>query len=538
MYQVYLRSFRDCDGDGIGDLRGLVEKLDYLASLGIDAIWLSPFFRSPQKDFGYDVSDFRAVDPVFGTLDDLLTLLDEAHRRDLRVLADFVPCHTSDAHDWFRQSRQSRTNDLADWYVWADPQPDGGPPNNWLSSFGGGAWTWEPRRAQYYYHPFLPCQPALNLRKPETLDAVIAAMAYWRDLGIDGLRLDAVQCLCWDEHLRSNPSRMRREDDVVIGGGQDNPFSQQDHLFDRDVPHGLDIVQRLRAALSGDHPEFALIGELADLDTSRLAVKYTAGTDRLHAVYDFDLIHKGDSISHWIETLNVRARYIRSGWMMNVLTNHDSQRAVSHLTDFAVDAGYRAQAAKLLLFLQTMLRGGAIIFQGEELGLTQGEVAYEDMQDPWGKNLYPDFEGRDGVRTPMPWQDEGPSAGFSDTGAAWLPVPDDHRALAVSRQDDDPDSVLSFFRDVMTWRRGQGWLRTASETAHDAATAPLIAFDRFDGEHSLTFVANFSLERRFFVTEAETVDFPQAGGLPNDSGIDLPPLGFVVLKNDPAREAD
>lgn len=530
-YQIYLRSFRDSDGDGVGDLRGVIEKLDYLQELGIDGIWLSPFYLSPQQDFGYDVSDMRAIDPLFGTLEDLLELIEGAHQRGLRVLADFIPCHTSEEHRWFQESRSSRDGDKADWYVWADAAPDGTAPNNWLSSFGGTAWTWEPRRSQYYYHPFLACQPALNLRSEDTLQAVIDAMAYWRDIGIDGFRLDAVQCLCWDKALRSNPARLGNHDDIALGGGPNNPFASQDHVFDRDVPDSMVVIERLRKELTKDHPEFALIGELTDIDTSRLAVKYTGGNNRLHAVYDFDLIHKGQSIQRWIETLRVRTSFIKSGWMMNVMTNHDSERAVSNLTSFAQGAKERSDAAKLLLFLQATLKGGGFVFQGEELGLPQPHLDKDDLQDPWGINLYPDFAGRDGVRTPFPWSSKSKNGGFTEAEKPWLPVPRDHLDLAADRQVEDPSSVLSFFKDLQAWRRRNPFLRHGREVIHSADTVPVIAFDRraLDGSKSLTFVANFSREVRFFPCRGSLVSFPHSSATMDCKGVHLPPLAFAAL---------
>ncbi|WP_221892684.1 alpha-amylase family glycosyl hydrolase [Pontivivens nitratireducens] len=527
-YQVYLRSFRDSNGDGIGDLRGVIEKLDYIQGLGVDGIWLAPFYLSPQKDFGYDVSDLRAIDPRFGTIEDLLELIEGAHDRGMRVLADFIPCHTSDEHKWFRDSRASQDNDHADWYVWADASADGTPPNNWLSSFGGPAWTWEPRRSQYYYHPFLTCQPALNLRNEETLQAVIDAMAYWRDLGIDGFRLDAVQCLCWDEALRSNPARVTQTDDVALGGGPNNPFARQEHLFDRDLPFGMSIIERFRKELTDGHPEFALIGELADVDTSRLAVKYTGGQDRLHAVYDFDLIHKGKSIRRWVETLRVRSRFINSGWLLNVMTNHDSERAVSNLTKFAEDAGQRDAGAKLLLFLQATLRGGAIVFQGEELGLPQPKLDFEDLQDPWGINLYPDFAGRDGVRTPFPWRHDLKRGGFTDGKSSWLPIPKEHLPLAVDKQEHDENSVLSFFRALMAWRKEHAFLRWGGEVVCDADTVPIIAIERRGDNRAITFLANFSLEERFYPCPGKLIAFPHSTARQDAKGIHLPGLSFAA----------
>jgi alpha-glucosidase len=531
-YQVYLRSFRDGNGDGIGDLRGLAEKLDYLAGLGIDGIWLAPFYASPQVDFGYDVTDMRAVDPSMGTLEDLHAVIEGAHERGLRVLADFVPCHTSNRHEWFEDSRSGRDTEHADWYVWADRSEDGTPPNNWLSSFGGPAWTWEPRRSQYYYHPFLDCQPALNLRNADALGAVLGAMGFWRDQGIDGFRLDAVQCLCWDETLRSNPPKGAPFDDVAIGGGPNNPFAEQSHLFDRDVPYGLAIIERMRDELCADHPEFALIGELADVDSSRIAVKYTGGRDRLHAIYDFDLIQKSDPVARLIETLRVRAEHVGSGWYYNVLTNHDTQRAVSDLTAFAEEAGRREEAAKLLLFLQATLRGGAIVYQGEELGLPQPEVAREDMHDPWAINLYPDFVGRDGVRMPFPWDAEAEHGGFTDGDAPWMPVADVHRPLAASAQARDDSSVLSFFKALLRWRRRHSFLRLAVETVHPEDSAPVIAYAREGEDDAMTFLANLGLEPRFHpCREARLLDVPGSTAHATEEGVELPPLAFAAFRS-------
>lgn len=536
LYEIYVRSFRDSSGDGIGDLPGILEKLDYLADLGVDGIWLSPFYPSPQVDFGYDITDLRGVDPLHGTMDDMLTLIEAVHDRDLRILIDFAPCHTSDEHPWFAESRQSRDNDRADWYVWADPAPDGMPPNNWLSSFGGSAWEWEPKRAQFYFHPFLKCQPALNLRNEDALNAVLDSMIFWRDLGIDGFRLDAVQCLCWDETLRNNPPSRKNDIDVAIGGGPNNPFKRQEHHFDRDVPYGLEIIERMRKTLSDGYPDLALVGELADVDSSRFAVKYCGGDRRLHAVYDFDIINAGEDIDHWKELLGRRLDFLGNGWLYNVFTNHDSVRAISNLTPTAVEARRADDAAKLLLFLQATLRGGAIIYQGEELGLPQPELEYDDLRDPWAKNLWPDFEGRDGVRTPMPWKAEGPSAGFSDGDKTWMAVPDEHRPLSVERQDADDGSVLAFFRALMRWRRDHPALRRGEETIHESGRRPLLVFDRQDGDLVLRVVANLGLDDSFLPDAGgEALDCPGATLSPGENGYHVPGLGFGVIARKAAR---
>ncbi|MBF9029756.1 DUF3459 domain-containing protein [Rhodobacterales bacterium HKCCE3408] len=528
-YQVYVRSFRDANGDGIGDIAGVTEKLDYLAGLGVDGIWLSPFYPSPQVDFGYDITDLRDVDPIHGTLDDVLRMLEAAHDRGLRVIADFVPCHTSDRHPWFRESRESRTNPRHDWYVWADPGPDGTEPNNWLSSFGGRAWTWEPRRSQYYYHPFLACQPALNLRNDDVLREMIDAMIFWRDLGFDGFRLDAVQCIGWDRNLRSNPARVPDEDDVEVGGGPNNPFSMQVHLFDRDAPFGQTVLEKMRSEICPPGSDAVLIGEMADLDSTRLAVKYTAGDTRLHAAYDFDLIQKTDSLHRWIDTLQARSRYIGDGWLMNVLTNHDTVRAVSALAGEAVEAGFRTEAAKLLLFLQATLRGGAIIFQGEELGLPQPQLDREDIEDPWGLNLYPDFPGRDAARTPFPWSSSAVNGGFGEGAEPWLPMPDAHRPLAADDQDGDPGSVLSFVRRLLAWRRTMPVLRTGGDDVCDPDGRPLLRFERFGGGERLRIVANLGTEDLRLASEGQPLDFPTQNATATADGLTLGPFGFAVL---------
>ncbi len=531
-YEVYVRSFQDTDGNGVGDLKGVIDRLDYVASLGVDGLWLSPFYPSPQKDFGYDITDFCNVDPHFGSMEDFVVLRERAHERGLKVLIDIVPGHTSDEHPWFLESRSGRNSPKADWYIWADSAPDGGPPNNWLSSFGGSAWKWAPTRSQYYYHPFLPCQPALNLRNPDVMQAMLDVFHFWMELGVDGFRLDAVQCLCCDPSLRSNPPSPTGESNIMVGGGPNNPFRKQLHMFDRDVPEAIPVLEKLRDAVSHYDPERVLVGELADVDSSRIAVKYTVRGKRLHAVYDFDLINAAQSIEERREILNNRALFMGSGWLMNVFANHDSMRAVSNLTGFAEEAGLRESAAKLLLFLQATLLGGGIVFQGEELGLPQPELAFADIQDPWATNLWPDFQGRDGVRTPIPWSDSKANAGFTDAKKPWLPIPQEHRQVAVSLQEEDPDSVLNFFRSLMQWRGSEPILRFGKESIHHSDIAPIIAFDRFDEQRCLTFVANVDLESRWFpLCEGDKlIQLEGCVAEASEHGVELPPLGIAAIE--------
>ncbi len=530
-YEVYLRSFMDSNGDGIGDLSGLVSRLDYIKGLNVDGLWLSPFYPSPQKDFGYDVTDLCAVDPIFGTLQDFDRVIAEAHRRDLAVLIDIVPCHTSDEHDWFIESRSSHENDKADWYIWSDSRPDGGPPNNWLSSFGGPAWTWEPRRSQYYYHPFLECQPCLNLRNPAVLDAMLQVFRFWLDRGVDGFRLDAIQCLTCDPLLRDNPACPDGDCTPSLGGGPCNPFRKQLHYFDRDAPESLAIVEAFRDTVRGHDPERVVIGELADIDSTRTAVKYTRYGERLHAVYDFDLINAVNSVAGIRQLLQVREDFLGTGAVMNVFTNHDSERAVSTLTGFAERAEMANEGAKLLLFLQSTLRGGGILFQGEELGLTQPTIKYDDLQDPWGKAFWPDFSGRDGVRTPLPWEAEAPNAGFSTARKTWLPVAERHVAQAIDVQRKDPDSVLSFVTGLLAWRRNVPMLRWGDEAVVPDTDPAIIAYDRFDSQLRLTFVLNFSLQEVGFDIEPDDriADVPGTRFARRSDSIILEPLGFCVF---------
>jgi alpha-glucosidase len=533
IYEVYLRSFRDSDGDGLGDLRGVIEKIDYVADLGVDALWLSPFYPSPQKDFGYDVVDLCGVDPRAGTLDDFVDLLEAAHKRGLKVLIDFIAPHTSDEHPWFLDSRGSRHATRADWYVWADAAPDGGPPNNWLSSFGGSAWRWEPRRGQYYYHPFLKCQPALNLHNDRVVGAVCDAMRHWFDLGVDGMRLDAVQTLGRDRALRSNPPAMLHGGGAPIGGGPGNPFARQMHLFDRDTPDALDVVARLRGVAMEYQPERVLIGELADMDSARLAEKYTAIHRGLHAIYDFEMVHVRPEASALIELLRLRDAHLHTGWRLNAFGNHDAVRSLSNFGAAAVERGMGDEAARLILVLLLSLRGGAVIYQGEELGLPQAELAFEELRDPWGINLWPDFKGRDGARTPMPWRADAHALGFCDAGEPWLKAAPEHAPLAVDRQMTDAGSTLNFARAFLGWRRKQAALRWGEQSVHEPSTAPLVVFDRTHGDQRLTVVANLALERMSWSAPPgrALLDAPRSEAtMTRDDRVELPPLGYAVLE--------
>ena len=466
-YQIYPRSFADSDGDGVGDLRGITAHLDYVAELGVDAIWLSPFQASPQDDFGYDVSDYRAVDPLFGTLADFDALLARAHALGLRVIMDQVISHSSDRHAWFAESRQDRGNPRADWYVWADPRPDGTPPNNWLSVFGGGGWQWEPRRMQYYLHNFLVSQPDLNLHNSEVLDAIEGELAFWLDRGVDGFRLDTANFYLHDKLLRDNPPRP----DALRGGGDtpmSNPHAWQSHVYDRSRPENLGVLRRLRA-LTDRYPERMMVGEIAcDLGVRRIA-EYCAAPDLLHTGYSFDLLGPVFSAAHVRRSVEDFFAEPGDGWPAWALSNHDVMRVASRWGDGS------PECVRLLLALLLTLPGTPFLYQGEELGLPQAEIGFADLRDPYGIAFWPSIKGRDGCRTPMPWTD-APGAGFSD-GKPWLPVPTAHRALAMAAQAADPGSALAFTRAFLRLRRAHPALRHGRARFLDAPE-PVLAFRR------------------------------------------------------------
>ena len=452
IYQIYPRSFADSNGDGIGDLPGITARLEHVARLGADGIWLSPFFRSPMKDFGYDVSDYCDVEPMFGTLDDFRALVARAHALGLKVMIDQVLSHTSDQHPWFVESRASRDNPKADWYVWADARDDGTPPNNWLSIFGGSAWQWDTRRCQYYLHNFLTSQPDLNFHNPAVQDAILATVKFWLDLGVDGYRLDTANFYFHDAELRSNPGRgapdPNKPDPAV---NPFNPYGWQRHLYDKSRPENLVFLQRLRALLD-QYPDTTMVGEIGDDDGLARVAEYTAGGDKLHMAYCFDLLGERHDAPFVHGVLERFGRIVGSGWPCWALSNHDVTRVATRWGGPEPDPAL----LRLALALQASLRGSVCLYQGEELGLPEADVPFEDLQDPYGITMWPQYKGRDGCRTPMPWSAEAPDLGFG-SGAArpWLPLSEAQRALAVDRQEADPGSMLQAARRLLHWRRTQ-----------------------------------------------------------------------------------
>ncbi len=488
IYQIYPRSLFDATGDGTGDIPGINAKLDYIQALGVDAIWISPFYKSPMRDFGYDVADYRTVDPIFGTNADFGVLIAGAHERGIKIIIDLVLPHTSDEHPWFKESRQSRDNSKADWYVWADPKPDGTPPNNWLSVFGGSAWQWDSRRQQYYLHHFLRSQPNLNWYHRPVVDAMFAEARFWLEAGVDGFRLDAITSLVHDHDLRDNPARPVGSRPLLFADSN-NPFSWQESIYTRDQPRTLELLAELRT-LVDLYDDRYLIGEIADVDMITVSAKYTQTGRHLHSCYNFELMQLVFGGTFLRGVIAKTESVLGAGWTTWAMSNHDNIRVVTRFGKLGQLSGDDRALGKLLLGVLLSLRGGACIYQGEELGLPQAEVPFEDLQDPYGIEFWPDFKGRDGCRTPMPWTANLPNAGFSNT-KPWLPVPAEHQGLAVDGQEKDPTSVLQFADQFLHWRKQHPALvRGTLELV--TSTDPVLAFERVWEEDRILCVFNLS----------------------------------------------
>ena len=477
IYQIYPRSFADTNGDGIGDLPGITAKLDYVADLGVDAIWLSPFFTSPMRDFGYDVADYCAVDPVFGTLGDFDALVERAHGLGLKIIIDQVYSHSSDQHGWFQESRSSRDNARADWYVWADAKPDGSPPNNWQSVFGGPAWTWDGRRGQYYLHNFLPAQPDLNVHNLAVQDALLDVARFWLERGVDGFRIDAINFAMHDPQLRDNPP-------APPGGKRTRPFDFQLHVHNQSHPDIVKFVERLRALTDSYDARFTLAEVGGDHALGEMQA-FTAGDQRLNSAYGFDFLY-ADELTPKLVASAMADWPEGAGWPAWAFENHDAPRAVSRWAD----DDRRASFARTKMLLLAALRGSIIIYQGEELGLPQVDLPFDKLQDPEAIMNWPHTLSRDGARTPIPWTADAPNFGFS-TGKPWLPPGDTHRALSVDAQERDPASTLAFARQCLALRKDRPALREGLLELVEAGPQRLV-FDRSCGGEKLRCTFNLS----------------------------------------------
>src|SRR5262245_28242115 len=470
IYQVYPRSFMDSNGDGVGDIGGLISRLDYLRWLGIDAVWISPLYPSPMKDFGYDVSDYTAIHPLFGTLTDFNRLIGEAHARDLKIILDFVPNHSSDQHPWFVESRSSRDNPRRDWYIWRAAGMGGGPPNNWLSCFGGSGWEYDARTGQYYYHAFLREQPDLNWRNPEVVEAMLNVLRFWLERGVDGFRVDVLWHLIKDDQFRDNPSNPGWR------AGMD-PYQKLIPLYTTDQPEVHQVTARMRR-LVDQYQDRVLIGEIY-LPIERLVQYYGVDLGGVHVPFNFQLLltrWNARDIARIIE--EYEAALPERGWPNWVLGNHDRPRIASRVG--------RAQARLAAMLLLT-LRGTPTLYYGDEVGMLDVKIPPEKVQDPFEKNVPGRGFGRDPQRTPMQWS-AAKNAGFTEA-EPWLPIAADYVSINVEAERDDPNSLMTLYKQLINLRRGESALEVGRFEPVEAE-GDLLAYVRRDGDSAFLIALN------------------------------------------------
>jgi len=493
-YEIYPRSFADSNNDGVGDLKGIASKLDYLKGLGVDAIWISPCFPSPQVDFGYDVSDYENIDPMYGTLADFDLLAGEAKKRDMRIILDFVVNHSSDQHKWFLNSKSSRTSSRRDWYIWRDGRGPGEPPNNWVSTFGGSAWTFDPATNQFYYHYFYAEQPDLNWRNPAVKDAMFDVTRWWYKRGVAGFRLDAVDTLFEDPELHDNP---------ILRPGTNHfgdPIEQD--KYNTKLPEVHDVLRGLRKV--ADESNAVLIGETWTADVAELNRYYGQGNNELQLPMDllFTMVNKLSPAEFRKQIAAVDAA---SGWPTFVISNHDIVRSY----DRYGDGEHNDQIAKLMAALYLTLRGTPIMYYGEEIGMkTTPPTRKEDVKDPIGRTGWPEEKGRDGERTPMQW-DSSDNAGFSK-GTPWLPVPETYKTHNVAEESRDPSSVLEFYRKVLQLRHTNRALLDGSYTAINESDDSVLSYLRVYKEHGVVVALNMSNESQKVTLELKGKGFASA----------------------------
>ena len=489
IYQVYIRSFQDTNGDGIGDLLGVQQRLDYLKDLGVDVLWLSPVHPSPNVDFGYDVADYTAVAPELGLMRDFNDLIAAAHSRGMRVLMDGVFNHSSDQHEWFRASCSEPDGDFGQFYIWRDGRggTPGKPPNNYGSTFGGAAWRFVPERRQWCLHSFAPEQPDLNWRCPAVVEAVLDAMRHWLDRGIDGFRLDVFNCYLKDPALRNNPRRLHP-------AGWVYPFIGQHHVHDRDHPDLLPVLQRMRTLV--DEYDAILIGETLDEQFVYDNAAQWVGGDRLHTAFHFRWLHSrwraadfAVAINAWIDALG------SDRWPTWVISNHDFVRAASRW-------GGRDDRVRIAAMMMVLLRGTPVLYQGDELGMRQARIPRSGIQDPPGQRFWPVYRGRDGARTPMRWSDD-PHAGFTE-GRPWLPIDERSATPSVAQQRADPNSVWSFWRDGLLLRRTDAVVSSGQQTPVEVIHGAVLRWERWLGDDRITVWINMSDRRQTLRVDTAT----------------------------------
>ncbi len=495
IYQIYPRSFKDSNGDGIGDLRGIILQLEYLTWLGVDAVWISPFYPSPMVDFGYDVSNYTDVDPIFGNMATFDELVEQAHQRNIKIIIDFVINHTSDEHPWFLESRSSRKAARRQWYVWADQKPGGGPPNNWISIFGGSAWEWDAATGQYYLHSFDKRQPDLNWRNPEVQAAMFDVVRFWLDHGVDGFRIDAAHMIMKDPQMRDNPPNLGR---ARVASKSMGDYDEYLHLYDKEHPDLHDIYRALRRLLdsySHVYPRVA-IGEVSILDWQLWASYYGAELDEMHIPFNFGLLSAAwtaQTIGHLVDTLE--AHLPPGAWPNYVLGNHDESRILSRVGP--------AQARTAMLLLLT-LRGTPTLYYGDEIGMHDGEIPPERVYDPMEKNRPGLGLGRDPARTPMQW-DSSPNAGFCPPGTEpWLPLPADYRQSNVAVEREDPHSLLTLTHRLIELRRSTQALTIGNYRPIKARPEECFVYLRQANNQRYLIALNFS-------NQEQTLQLPEMG---------------------------
>jgi len=489
IYQIYPRSFQDSNGDGIGDLPGITSRLSYIADLGVNAIWISPFFASPQKDFGYDVSDYCAINPEYGTLEDFDALIDRVHDLGMKLMIDIVPAHCSDQHQWFRESRVSQDNDKADWFHWVDPKPDGSAPTNWLSFFGGRAWSWEPRRQQYYLHNFLPSQPNLNHANPAVREAMMDVARFWFDRGVDGFRLDAVHTINADSApYRDNPPNPEFEVGPLPQDQQ--PFFRQLHDAAQLNQPSLQQFSEAIREVADSYDDRFLMGECDGDNDDAVKVSSTfTMPGRLHATYNFDLLEwSGLSVEAMKEAISgAIAEFNDSGRLSFAFSNHDVPRsATRQLAALGLSPDQGDAMQLLLLKLETCLIGSTCVYQGEELGFEDvRDIPLEAMQDPWGIEFAPTFPGRDTCRTPMVWRQSESNGGFSTGNQTWLPISKQHMKRAALDEASRSGSIYAEFAAFLKWRKAQPAMMESNRMSELSGGPRQIVFDRESDSQTL-----------------------------------------------------
>ena len=493
-YQIYPRSFKDSNNDGIGDLAGVIEKLDHLndgkgGGLGIDAIWFSPFFPSPQADFGYDVSDYCNIDSDYGTLEDFDQLVEESHRRGIKIVLDLVLNHSSDQHKWFQESRKNSTNSKVDWYVWADPKPDGSPPNNWLAVFGGAAWTFEPQRGQYYLHNFLPEQPDLNWYNPEVREALADVVRFWMKRGADGFRLDTANYYAYDRQLRDNPKRPENSE-LMEDGQEANPLSQYITKYSKDRPENLEFIHFLRKIF--DENGVVSIGEIGSAEglesTLKLGTDYVKNGKGLHLAYTFSMLNKNMNAEYLEHVLRVTEESIEDGWPCWSLSNHDCMRMISRFDCFGERDGFQ----QMMLLLLLSLRGTPIIYYGEEVDMQEYEITKDELRDPQGIRFWPDIKGRDGCRLPFPWDSKLTNQGFNSGTKPWLPAVN---KLSLDQAKADSGSTFHVLQEMLQIRKKFPALQNGSYRKI-LLDGDCFVFERKTEDETMLIAANFSTEEQ------------------------------------------